>query len=61
MARGTETLKLQNATSLKDLDNYTSTGQDYAKVVLNYPSLYDKIMSTARGLVALLMVRWTLV
>jgi len=46
---GTETLKLQNAASLKDLNNYTSTGQDYAKVVLNYPALYDKIMSTARG------------
>ena len=46
---GTETLKLQNAASLKDLGNYTSTGQDYAKVVLNYPALYDKIMSTARG------------
>ena len=46
---GTETLKLQNAAQLKDLNNYTSTGQDYTKVVLNYPSLYDKIMSAARG------------
>lgn len=46
---GSQTMIIQNAASLKDLDQYTSNGSDYVKVVLNYPSLYDKIMSTARG------------
>ncbi len=48
---GNETVKLQNAASLKDLNDYNTNheGENYVKVVLNYPKLYDKVMSGAKG------------
>ena len=48
---GAETLELQNATSLRDLETYQSdiVGEEYLKATFNYPAIYATLMSTAKG------------
>ena len=49
---GAETLKLQNAASLPELNSYDSSVEGWAKVTLNYPLIYDKVLSAAKGFLA---------
>jgi hypothetical protein len=47
---GNQSMDLQNATSLRELDNYQSKINDgYVKATFNYPLIYATMMSAAKG------------
>tara|TARA_B100000927_G_scaffold289903_1_gene287454 strand:+ start:1961 stop:3310 length:1350 start_codon:yes stop_codon:yes gene_type:complete len=47
---GTETMKLQNSASLKELESYESDNETgYVKSTFNYPLIYATMMSAAKG------------